>query len=356
MIDVKKLDQQWFSLTSREIHGDPLLLEKVTKALLLVEKLAHLGLKFIFKGGSALMLLLEKTARFSIDVDILLPQKAVNMVLSPVFDGIVSSGIFTRYEPSPRKKTGVLKKEHFRFFYNSLVLAGGAEDNIILDIVYEDGLYNTIISLPVTLPFLPVSGKPVTVSVPDLENLLGDKLTAFAPNTAGIAYRRNNVSMSLEIIKQLYDIGILFKFVNKPEHVRDAFENFARKQIQYRGRQFSVDDIYEDIFQTALCFSTKGEFGIGNYGELQDGIKRVKSYIFSENFSIPKGVTNASIAAYLAMILRRKTGKIEKYGEPGSVTSLEISEKEFKMLNKLKKGNPEAFYYWYRAIEARSSR
>jgi len=40
-----------------------------------------------------------------------------------------------------------------------------------------------------------------------MEDLLGDKLTAFAPNSTGIPYYKGEDSMSMGIIKQLYDIG-----------------------------------------------------------------------------------------------------------------------------------------------------
>ncbi|MBK7097825.1 MAG: hypothetical protein IPH58_05105 [Sphingobacteriales bacterium] len=47
---------------------------------------------------------------------------------------------------------------------------------------------------------------------------MGDKLTAFAPNTTGIPYFKKDDSMSMEIIKQLYDIGNLFDAVTDIEH------------------------------------------------------------------------------------------------------------------------------------------
>jgi hypothetical protein len=40
-----------------------------------------------------------------------------------------------------------------------------------------------------------------------VEAIAGDKLTAFAPTTTGIHYGQDK---ALEIIKQLFDVGILF--------------------------------------------------------------------------------------------------------------------------------------------------
>ena len=50
MIDVKKIDAHWFEKTRQDINSDPILLEKVVKAFLLVEGLLKSDLKFIFKG------------------------------------------------------------------------------------------------------------------------------------------------------------------------------------------------------------------------------------------------------------------------------------------------------------------
>ena len=47
-------------------QADPELVEKVINALYLLESIKKVGLKFIFKGGTALLLLLNKIHRFSI--------------------------------------------------------------------------------------------------------------------------------------------------------------------------------------------------------------------------------------------------------------------------------------------------
>lgn len=84
----------------------------------------------------------------------------------------------------------------------------------MLEILFEKVNYTNLISLPINSDFVPQSGKPDNVNVPGLEDILGDILTAFAPNTTGIPYFKKDDSMSMEIIKQLYDIGNLFDTVN----------------------------------------------------------------------------------------------------------------------------------------------
>jgi hypothetical protein len=67
------------------------------------------------------------------------------------------------------------------------------------------------------------------VTVPTVDAIIGDKLTAFAPNTIGIPYFRgkDNQSFSMEIIKQLFDLGKLFEEIGDVEVVRRSFMAFA---------------------------------------------------------------------------------------------------------------------------------
>jgi hypothetical protein len=155
MIDILKMNDDWLHGNARAMHGDPLLLEKAARALLLVQGLAESGLEFIFKGGTALMLILSKPARFSIDADILLPGKMVEVDLSPFIDALLSKGYFSRCEPHPRGKKGALKKGHFKLYYRSIYRGGDVEDMILLDVLFEDGLYNVVNPTALDLPFLP---------------------------------------------------------------------------------------------------------------------------------------------------------------------------------------------------------
>ena len=76
MISDKTLNLDWINHISRNNRNvDKILIEKVVRALLLLEGLAESGMDFIFKGGTALMLLQGSTKRLSIDIDIVLQKK-----------------------------------------------------------------------------------------------------------------------------------------------------------------------------------------------------------------------------------------------------------------------------------------
>src|SRR5690606_29466824 len=190
-----------------------------------------------------------------------------------------------------RSANSKIKKEHYKFFFTPLHKTKKDEEYVLLDILFEDVNYKSVISLPIQSDFVPQVDKPLVVNVPSLEDILGDKLTAFAPNTTGIPYFKKEDSMSMEIIKQLYDIGNLFDAVNDIETIKTTFYRFAKTEIAYRNsKEITETEVLEDIYQTALCIVTRGADGKGNFEELQNGIQRVGSFIFSENYHIEKTI------------------------------------------------------------------
>ena len=78
MIDQALITTDWLTKVAKENrNADKILIEKVIRALLLLEGLVKQKLKFVFKGGTALMLLLNSAKRLSIDIDIILPESPV---------------------------------------------------------------------------------------------------------------------------------------------------------------------------------------------------------------------------------------------------------------------------------------
>lgn len=75
MIRQECYSREWIQKISTELrYPDVNLIEKVIRAFSLVELLSSSGCPFIWKGGTALMLLLSGTRhRLSIDVDVICP-------------------------------------------------------------------------------------------------------------------------------------------------------------------------------------------------------------------------------------------------------------------------------------------
>ena len=75
MIKKECYTTEWIEQVSSELHyNDKNLIEKVIRALSLLEMLVKAGCPLVFKGGTALMLILGKSAhRLSIDIDVICP-------------------------------------------------------------------------------------------------------------------------------------------------------------------------------------------------------------------------------------------------------------------------------------------
>jgi len=350
MIDDNSLDLEWIKKVSVENRRiDKILIEKVIRALYLLEGLAKVDLDFIFKGGTALMLLMDYPKRLSIDIDIIITKEQEG--LEKLFDEIVSRQFFTRFELQERITNSNIDKAHYKFFYNPIYQTQAKEDYVLLDVLFDVTEYQNIINVPVSSKFIKKEGNDLHVSIPSPEDLLGDKLTAFAPDTTGIPYFKNGRSMSMEIIKQLYDIGSLFDVSENMAVVKNTFKAFVKKELGYRNMtDLNYDAVLEDIIQTSLCIVSRGAIISGNFNELQTGIRRVSHFIFSESFHLDKAIILASKAVYIAFAIRYDYKKdIEKYDNPLQVKEWKIDNPLWPRLNRLKRSNPEAFFYWYKA-------
>jgi hypothetical protein len=158
--------------------------------------------------------------------------------------------------------------------------------------------------------------------------------------------------MSMEIIKQLYDIGNLFDNVSDIEIIKSTFKRFALTELAYREKlTLSEKEVIDDVFQTSLTIVSRGSDGKGDFGQLQQGIQRVSRFIFSESYHLEKAITHASKAAYLATLIKHDAKIIEKYNNPDQMKDWEIKAPINPKLNRLKKSNPEAFFYWYKIYE-----
>ncbi|RZK39223.1 MAG: hypothetical protein EOO90_19565 [Pedobacter sp.] len=353
MISKESLTKEWLDKISvQNRKADKILIEKVIRALLLLEGLVKANVQFVFKGGTALMLLMGSTKRLSIDIDIIVskPQD-----LHDLFETFLQEQGFTRVELHERKTSSEIKKAHYKFFYKPIHEENKAEDYVLLDILYEDPHYVKVIEWPIDSSFVQHDGEPLLVNLPCHEDILGDKLTAFAPNTTGIPYYKGEDLKSMEIIKQLYDIGSLLESVEDVSIIAQTFNVFAQTEIGYRECKTDANGVLDDIYDTALHICTAGKEGKGDYDALSRGINSVKRFIFSESYQIIRATADAAKAAYIATVLKHGLQKFERYTGKEQVRDLVMDQKFSLPLSKLKKGNPEAFFYWYQVYLIKSA-
>ncbi len=354
MIHETTYTKEWIEKKSNDYKrgkkkADPTLIEKVTKAFHLLEELAKTNLEFVFKGGTSLLLLLNQMHRFSIDIDIIVEKEKQEVDMEDLLTEIVEkSDIFIRFEECVRNGNNEVPKAHYKVFYTSAL--NEDENYILLDILYEKSHYVDVIEKSINCSFIEYSEPSVLVHVPSVDCILGDKLTAYAPNTTGIPYGNNK---ELEIIKQLFDVGNLFDEMNEVNMVSRTFKQMAQEELIYRERddELSYEDVLDDIFETSRILSERGRIEKDVFDQLQLGVNRIKDYIFSRNYIVESAINSASKAAYLSLLIKHEIADVERFDPKVDLRELVIEHPEFKKFKTIMKFDPEAYFYWHKSIE-----
>lgn len=112
-----------------------------------------------------------------------------------------------------------------------------------------------------------------------------------------------------------------------------------------------IDRYFEDVRQSAMCLSTRGQIGEGRFDEFRDGLIRIKGYMYQRNYYIEHATVDAAKAACLATSFQRGVTDIPKYSQEAKLSELTIYDKMPKELQRLRRSLPEAFWYWARTYE-----
>lgn len=350
MILPESFSQQWINShrsNSKFAKINPPIVEKMIYALALLEALVRHKLNFVFKGGTSLVILMPEPKRFSVDIDIL--TQHTKDELEKTFNNISTEGLFIQWEiDAPRSYLGTIPKAHYLFRYNpQLNLTAGY---ILLDILFEEHCYPVILSAPIKSTWIVVSDNPFHVQAPSIESILGDKLTAFAPNTTGVLYGKNK---SLEIVKQLHDVGHLFDRAGNVEIIANSFSAIVSQEIAYRKLGITANEVLDDIISTALLISqtprNHSPADATKYQEIHKGISQFGSYLMSGKFHLQEAIESAAKAAYIAAKI--KTRNFEPISRYDGVYQFQFSTMPYNTLNWLRKNRNGAIFYWSKAVE-----
>lgn len=355
MIDKQCLTLEWIN-AKRTLYqkADPSIMERVIFALYLLEQLTLSELPFVFKGGTSLILLLNNPQRFSIDIDIIVPVHIKQPQIEAQLSKILEDGVFIRYELDNRRsfQTGI-PKAHYRFIYSSEVT--NKEQEILLDILFEDTHYSVLIQKTITSDWIKHQEPISTVTLPDINSITGDKLTAYAPNTIGILY---NKQKEREIIKQLFDVGTLFDQIDNLQTLKTAFTAIANTEITYsKNPNWSINDVLDDIIETGLILANRDKqpnsSDQAKYKELETGIKQFNYFLFTGSFRVEEAQTASAKAAYLAAIIKTNyDGNFNRFDTSLSLSSYLIEHPSYNFLNRKLKHVPHgALYYWHQTIK-----
>ena len=289
---------------------DPVLLERAVYAFGLLEALARVGMPFIFKGGTCLMLLMDRPRRLSTDIDIIVkPGTDLDAFIEE------ASKIFPFQSAEEQKRIGKnnIEKRHFKFTYDSPV--NHKPLYILLDVLFEENHYAEVISKEIRNELLQTQPEYLTVQIPSADCILADKLTAFAPHTTGILL---NDGKDMEVMKQFYDVTSLL----------DIFE----------------EDCLRDTFDAALCLASRGKSDAEEYPLYVKGIRDLRGHIYAENYSPEIAATRATKVMYMAACLL--TGNdYERIEDAAAFAGEKLTVDKLMPLAYLRKVSSEAYAY-----------
>lgn len=326
MLSREMYSSEYIQELHKRTNNDPALLERVIYAFGLLEAIRKVGLPFCFKGGTALMLLLDPPRRLSTDIDIIVePGTDIDKYIRKAGE------IFPFYLSEEHIRVGKnnIEKRHFHFKYHSPNT--GKDVSVLLDVLFEKIHYVTTVECPIRNKLLLTEGEDLSVIVPDANGILGDKLTAFAPHTTGIPF---GVGKELEVIKQLFDCASLFNVMSDFKMVKDTYNMIVKSEMKYRGLLISTDEVLRDTIRSSLCIASQGHLYTEDYPYFKDGVSRIRSHIIGGKF-------NAEIAgAYAARILYLTSAIIS------DVSPLpKLQEQFYDEQKQIKFSKPKSFSY-----------
>lgn len=323
--------------------ADPSILERTVFAFGLLEAIRSVGMPFIFKGGTSLLILLDNPRRLSTDIDIIVDKG------TDVDDYINKAGKifpFISVEEHKRKGANDIEKRHFRFHFLSPIT--DKEINILLDVVFEDNPYLKVTERPIRSKLLISEGDDFLVRVPDKNCILGDKLTAFAPHTTGIPFGKDK---ELEIVKQMFDCWTLIQEMDDYQLVSSVYNTVSHIELSYRGLDKKPSDCLKDTIESCICIMGRGGIRSDEYASFKAGISSIQGHIFIGRINGENAGTYASEVMYLAASLLTGQQEYVRITNLDEYRGVQLKMKGSKKINGLRNTTPTAYAYIVKSFQ-----
>lgn len=253
---------------------------------------------------------------------------------------------FKAYEEQIRKGRNNIEKRHFKFEFESPRTNVPVE--IILDILFESSKYANTIDKNIDCGLLLTEPEYLQVKVPDVNSILADKLTAFAPHTTGVLI---DSGKDLEIMKQMFDVYSLIGVFDDFNIVCETYHKIVADEIAYRGIETTEKDVLMDTYRASVSIASRGIYCSEDYRSYLKGIRSLAGHIYSIDYSAEVASTYAPVIMYMAacMITDAQFERIENVEE--YLKKQHNDKAVAKALKSLKKRNPLAYAYSIKADE-----
>jgi hypothetical protein len=224
-------------------------LEKAIFSLECLGQLRKASIDFIFKGGSAIqVVLLNKWTRLSVDADIC--SNATEEELVEVLKVIYQRFNKEMFAFEARAKEIAGSVPFYLYMLKSPpITTAGETRTCLLDVMGVKPNYNTT-QVPLKTLFF---DSEMTITTPTTGALLGDKLTTIGPNTMGrhLVDSRNG----LEYAKHFYDIKNLQETNFNFKDCHQTFCESIKMQSKMRNKELPFKECCDDLLFTCQVAS-----------------------------------------------------------------------------------------------------
>jgi hypothetical protein len=215
-------------------------LEKAIFALEYVAQLQAKGLDFVFKGGSAVQILLGgQWNRLSVDADIC--TNASKDEIEQVVDSIKNQ--FDGVGFSYRLRGAELENKFTSYKLSTPQIIDGSR-TILLDVQLIKPKY----AIQTTKLEAFFYKSEISVQTPTISSILGDKLSVIGPNTIG--RKLNDSRNGTEYAKHFYDINSLYNNLTNFKETKETYVSIIDIQEKIRGEKHQLSQCLDDALFT----------------------------------------------------------------------------------------------------------
>lgn len=278
-------DKKYFSkeyISDHRGNAPAHLAELAVYSLEMVAALVKEGLKFRFKGGNSLLVLLEEPRRFSIDADIS-TDETKERIEECLDRAVKSHDLFTEWKPRPHQTKPWLPMTSYYIFFNSHF--SKPEDSfIMLDAVLHNSQYASVNKV---VQCTDLYQSDQVCELPSVSSLIGDKMLTLGPSTQGIPIGKKKEAQRL---KHVHDVSLLASRSPDLDEMRESIRLCMEQENNIQETSFKLTDIYQDTINfLSLPFKTNNvpETDDGNpyLKEIIVGMETFASFLFSGEYS-----------------------------------------------------------------------
>jgi hypothetical protein len=268
-------------IISSAFNTSKIVTEQALHCLECVAELSETGLRFIFKGGNSLLLMLQKPERFSTDVDISTDEslETIEQHLNKI-TGL--NKIFTKWEKQHRKIKTARYTASYRLYYTSLFISSQI-NTITIDIQLKKNCYKTEIR-QINCGRLFISSVNTVVPLPS--SIISEKLLALGPFTLGIPLNKKNDNLRL---KHIFDISRLLQMKPSLSLIRESLQCCIKFENQMQKKNVTLNTIIVDtiaMLWSSVSSADSFKWGIEElYNEHKMGLQSFSSQLFQPGYS-----------------------------------------------------------------------